>query len=256
MTNYLRESFWFNRLPELKQYFDRPPFTELSHSDERQERMLDCGFIGNFSMRFWRLLKVNSLLQDKKTDDIYSDFLLENYLNSVLACADAMATTINHFLRLDFKGADVSLQKTRFIQKVKEVLQAKGITPSPCLDICHEWVKNEVFPYRNIVHHMGGISTYAAINSHDNSFACSLVPRIEAFNFSQMKKDMTGYPSHTAWLIVHNQIRIPNYLTGDRGDADKYYPIDQFFSEWIDKTYNLILCFTEMIVSYQQTKTD
>lgn len=239
MNSLLKDSLHYEQLPELNRYFNSILFNSIIISTvDSKSSMMDCGYLSNLTLKFWRLLKINELLPEKKGDCYYCDFLLEAFLNQALSCTDTLATCLNHFLKLGLSGQKLALQNSEFHEKLKQSLI--GFHEIPKLESYHEWVKAKLYPYRNIVHHMGEASGYVQISNDNTTVECCLTLKESEWDFLAMRQELKNFPSHTAWLLVDNQMNFPNFKTGSQGDQHKYIRIDIFFEEWIQKTFELI----------------
>jgi hypothetical protein len=212
--------------------------------------MMDSGYISNLTIKFWRLLQINKLLATKKGDSDYCDFLLEVFLNQALSCTDTLATTLNHFLQLQLSGQKLAIQNEVFIKKLKKTIS--GFQDMAKIDSANVWVRDKLYPYRNIVHHMGESSGYVQMANDNLSVECCLTLSEDEWDFVTIRQDLKTYPSHTAFLITTNTINLPNKITGASGDAHKYTRIDDFFDEWIIKMFDLIKTFISGQVWYQK----
>ncbi len=212
--------------------------------------MLDSGYISNLTIKFWRLLQINKLLSTKKGDSDYCDFLLEVFLNQALSCTDTLATTLNHFLRFNLSGQKLAIQNEIFFNKLKQTIS--DFPDIEKINSTHAWVRDKLYPYRNIVHHMGESSGYVQMTKDNLSVECCLTLREDEWDFITMRKDLKTYPSHTAFLIATDTINLPNMLTGATGDAHKYVRIDDFFDEWTNKVFDLIKTFVGGQVWHQE----
>ncbi len=171
-----------------------------------------------------------------------SSFLLEVFTNQCLSCTDLLATWVNHFLNLSLRGGKLSIHNKAFIKTFKGKLSDNSNDSQ--IDAFHEWTKNKLYPYRNIIHHMGEISSWISLQQ---SFTA--VPKESGWDFVQMREDLKGYPSHTAFLIATNTINPPNIITGDAGDSHKYEPICDFAENWKNQVYEMIKFFVEIVVA-------
>lgn len=242
MNNLLINSLHYRKYPELEPYFNSEPFNSIIISTvDKRATMLDNGYIANLTIKFWRLLQISKLLATKKGDTDYCDFLLEVFLNQALSCTDTLATTLNHFLQLQLSGQKLAVQNEGFIIKLKQTIS--GFQDIEKIDSANTWVRDKLYPYRNIVHHMGESSGYVQMTNDNLSVECCLTLKEDEWDFVTMRQDLKTYPSHTAFLIASNTINLPNIITGATGDAHKYIRIDDFFDVWTNKIFDLIKTF-------------
>ena len=250
MKQRVTEALQFNNnLTELKEYFDKKPFNNIKFDDETSFKiMMDSGYTHNLTTKFWRILKTLELIEVNKAHIPMSVYLLEVFTNQCLSFTDILATWVNHFLNLGLNGASLSTHNDRFVEKFKNRLTNNSYDSR--IDIHHEWSKTKLYPYRNIIHHMGELS--GAI-SMDRSFVA--VPKETEWDFVQLRKDLKGYPSQTAFQIATNTIKLPNIITGDPGDSHRYENIVDFALGWRNKLYDMVTLFVEIVVSEQSKKT-
>lgn len=252
MNDPLIDSLHYRNHPELEPYFNSEPFHSIIISSvDKKATMMDSGYISNLTIKFWRLLQINKLLATKKGDSDYCDFLLEVFLNQALSCTDALATTLNHFLQLQLSGQKLAIQNEVFIKKLKQTIS--GFQDMAKIDSANVWVRDKLYPYRNIVHHMGESSGYVQMATDNLSIECCLTLKEDEWDFVTIRQDLKTYPSHTAFLIATDTINLPNIITGATGDAHKYTRIDGFFDEWINKIFELIKTFISGQVWYQKS---
>lgn len=239
MSTPIIDSLHYKKFPELDPYFNSAIFNSINISSaDKTTTMMDAGYVENFTIKFWRLLQINKLLSGKKGDTDYCDFLLEIFLNQTLSCTDALATCLNHFLQLGLSGQKLAIQNEDFLKKIKQKIF--GFPDIAKIESCHDWTKIKLYPYRNIVHHMGESSGYVEMSKDNRSVECCLTLKDNEWDFVAMRQNLKNYPSHTAWLITTNNMNLPNLITGSRGDAHKYIRIDTFFNEWVKKVFELI----------------
>ncbi len=251
MNNPIIESLHYKKHSELEIYFNSEPFNSIIiSSGDKIATMLDCGYISNLTIKFWRLLQIKKMLATKKSDTDFCDFLLEIFLNQALSCTDTLATCLNHFLQLRLSGQKLAIQNETFIKEFKQ--KVTDFPDIAMIDSTHVWVKEKLYPYRNIVHHMGESSGYVEMNKDNLSVECCLTLKEDEWDFVTMRQDMKTYPSHTAFLIATETINLPNIITGAAGDAHKYIRIDDFFDDWSNKIYNLIKVFITGQIWYQK----
>ena len=232
-------------LKELKGYFDRSPFTDIIFDNSSKLTvMMDSGYTYNITTKFWRILQS---LEDVKVDKSHiqkSSYNLEVFTNRCLGCTDMIATWTNHFLQLGLKGPSLSIHKSNFINKVKESLDTGEFNDE--LDQWNEWTLKNLYPYRNIIHHMGELSGTVQLNN-EHKVIDNLVPSESDWDFEQIRNDLREYPSHTAWKIATNNIDLPNIITGHKGDTHKYTPISEFCEDWKDKVFEIITLFVRLV---------
>ncbi len=251
MNNPLIDSLHYKKHSELDSYFNSEPFNSIIISTiDNKETMLDCGYLSNLTIKFWRLLQIKKMLSTKKGDSDYCNFLLEIFLNQALSCTDTLATGLNHFLQLGLSGQKLAIQNETFILEFKQKIT--GFPNIGMIDSKYTWVKEKLYPYRNIVHHMGESSGYVQMDKDNLSVECCLTLKEDEWNFVTMRQDLKTYPSHTAFLIATNSINLPNIITGATGDANKYIRIDDFFDDWSNKIYDLIKLFITGQIWYQK----
>jgi|GEM_PF-2416779 len=259
MPNHVIDALQFQKLLTLDSFFNRDPFLliKLDESD-KTKLMLDSGYLHNITTSFWRILQVTDLLAGKEGDTDYCNFLMESFLSAFKSCTDSMAGALNHFLSLGKEDGAIAIEKESFIQAIEQKMQKNEKKSEACIWTYHLWAKNQIYPYRNILHHKGDMSSAVMIGSDLKLITCCVpvpdpfnfeVP--DLFNFKVIAKEMNGYPNYTSYLIDKNPIRLPNILTGDKGDSDKYYSIGDFFREWQQKMHDLIICFSSTIVTFQ-----
>lgn len=242
MNNTLIGSLQYKEHHELESYFNSEPFNSIIISTiDKTQTMMDSGYISNLTTKFWRLLQINKMLSSKKGNSAYCDFLLEIFLNQALSCTDTLATCINHFLQLNLSGQKLAIQNDAFLKELK--LKIFDFPDIAKIDSMHRWVKDKLYPYRNIVHHMGEPSGYVQMNQDDFSVECCLTLKEDEWDFTTMRQDLKTYPSHTAFLIATNTINLPNLITDETGDAHKYIRIDTFFDDWTNKIFEIIKVF-------------
>lgn len=251
MNNPLIDSLLYKKYSELEINFNSEPFNSIIISSvDKKAIMMDCGYISNLTIKFWRLIQIKKMLATKKGDSDYCDFLLEIFLNQALSCTDTLATTLNHFMQMKLSGQKLAIQNETFIKDYK--LKITGFPDIALIDSAHTWVKEKLYPYRNIVHHMGESSGYVEMSKDNLSVECCLTLKEDEWDFLTMRQDLKTYPSHTAFLIATNTINLPNIITGATGDAHKYIRIDDFFDDWSNKIYNIIKLFITGQVWYQK----
>jgi len=250
----LIDSLNYKKHPELEKYFDSSIFKAIKISKtDKKKIMLESGYVSNITMKFWRLLEVNNLLRDRdRSLSIENcDFLLEVFLNQALSCTDTLATCINYYMQLNLKKGNLAIQSDKFIEELR-----KKIPEFPeflTLEHYHNWTKEKLFPYRNIVHHMGEPSGLVELSEDGKTIKSCLYPKPEEWDFVKMRKEMENYPSHTAMMIDMEMFNGPNLITGDRGDEDKYIKINIFFENWIEEIHKLIEVYVQGLVWYQKT---
>jgi hypothetical protein len=245
------DSLHYKKHPELDPYFNSTLFNSIIISTvDKTATMMDSGYLSNLTIKFWRLLQINKLLKLKKGDADYCDFLLEIFLNQSLSCTDTLATCLNHFLKLGLSGSKLAIHKEDFLKELKHKLS--GFPDVAKLESCHDWIKTKLYPYRNIVHHMGESSGYVQMSKDNRTVECCLTLKESEWDFVAMRKELKNYPSHTAWLIATNNMNLPNIITGSNGDEHKYLRIDTFFDEWIRKVFEVIEIHIEGLVWYQK----
>lgn len=251
MNTPIIDSLHYKKLPELDPYFNSALFNSIIISTaDKTATMIDSGYLANMTIKFWRLLQINKLLIEKKGDTDYCDFLLEIFLNQTLSCTDTLATCLNHFLRLGLSGQKLAIQNEDFLKKLEQKLS--GFPDIAKLASSHEWTKIKLYPYRNIVHHMGESSGYVQMSNNNRTVECCLTLKESEWDFVSMRQDLKNYPSHTAWLIATTNMNLPNIITGSTGDAHKYIRIDTFFEEWIKKIFEVIKIHIEGLAWYQK----
>jgi len=252
MNNTLIDLFNYKKHPELEPYFNSEPFNSIIISSiDKTQTMMDSGYISNLTIKFWRLLQIKKMLSTKKGDSDHCDFLLEIFLNQALSCTDTLATSINHFLQMKLSGQKLAIQNEAFLKELK--LKISDFPDITKIDSTHAWVKDKLYPYRNIVHHMGESSGYVQLNKDNLSVECCLTLKEEEWDFATMRQDLKTYPSHTAFLIATNTINLPNIITGATGDAHKYIRIDTFFDDWTNKIFEIIKVFISVQIWYQKS---
>lgn len=89
--------------------------------------------------------------------------------------------------------------------------------------------------------------------SMDRSFVA--VPKENEWDFVQLRRDLKGYPSQTAFQIATNSIKLPNMLTGDPGDSHRYENIVDFAVGWRNKLHDMATLFVEIVVSERPKST-
>jgi hypothetical protein len=154
-------------------------------------------------------------------------------------------------MNLNLSGPKLALHNEQYINKLKECLTDYPNIAS--IDIYHDWVKEKLYPYRNIVHHMGEASGYVEMSSDYRSVVCCLTLKEEEWDFVEMRQNLKAFPSHTAWQIATDNFS--NTLESSAEQAEKYIRIDTFFKNWIEKIYMLIKTFIEALVWYQSKTT-
>ena len=246
----LIDSLQYRKHVELEPYFNTDLFNSIIISNQNPKQiMIEAGYLSNVITRFWRLLQTEKLLNSKKGDSDYCDFLLETFLNQASSCSDNLATCLNYFLNLNLSGSKLALHNEQYINRLKESIT--GFPDIVEIDFYHNWVKEKLYPYRNIVHHMGEASGYVEMSADYRSIVCCLTLKEEEWNFVEMRQNLKAFPSHTAWQIATNNF--PNTVDGSAEQANKYIRIDTFFKNWIEKVYNLIKKFVEAMVWFQTT---
>ncbi len=236
-------------LKELKGYFNINPFIDIKFDDtSKLNTMLDSGYTYNVTTKFWRILQSLKDIKENKSHIQKSSYYLEVFTNQCLGCTDVIATWTNHFLKLGIKGTNLSIHKTIFINKVKECLNTIEFNTE--LDHWNEWTQKKLYPYRNIIHHMGELSGLVRVDNNHNVID-NLVPNERDWDFEQIRNDLKEFPSHTAWQIATNNINLPNIITGDKGDSHKYIPITEFCEDWKNKIFEIITLFVK-IVNYKR----
>ena len=238
------------RKPELSDFFNKEPFSDIKLASEKKQLMFDSGFISNVSMRFWRLLQIRKMIGEKVSDTDHCDFLLELFLNQCLSCTDIVASFANHFLQLDLRNRSLSFHGEKFYSTITDNISA--YTKFTSIEELHLWVKNILYPYRNFVHHNGDARGCVRVDERTLKVIDCYVLDDQHWNFSEIRSQMEGHPSHTASEVVNNKMKLPNILTGDKGDTNKFISISTFSSRWVDKVYELIETMFGAVVWFQQ----
>ncbi len=251
MPNHVIDALQFQKLPELDSFFNRDPFLQIKLDEsDRTRLMLDSGYLYNITTSFWRILQVKNLLAGKENNTDYCNFLTESFLSACKSCTDYMAGAVNHFLSLGKQKNQIRIESEGFIQAIEQKFAPKSKQCGSCVRNQHNWAKSQIYPYRNILHHKGDMSATVMVGNDLELITCC-VPIPDLFDFVSIEREMNGFPNYTSYLIDKNLIRLPNILTGDRGDSDKYYPITNFFNDWQKKMHDLLICFSSTIVIFQ-----
>lgn len=233
--------FLINRLPELSVYFDKPIFQNISfHNDDKQKIMLQDGYTKNLVIKFWRVLTISTQLETNKTNSDISDLLMEVFTNQCLGCTDILASWLNYFLDLNLKGPSVSFHNKKFITKLETNIADKNLSEQ--IKELHNWICDKLYPYRNILHHKGELSS--CIDFHTNEIC---YPNENDWDFKEIKNQLNDYPSHTSWLIATNNFNGPTVQNPQQGDGHKYISVSEFKDNWVNKVYNLICLSVESV---------
>ena len=156
------DSLQFEKYNILSTFFNKKPFLSILF----REKLKCSDHLRNVTTKFWRVLQAIELFNEKDRDCDFQEFFLEIYINSCLSCIDATGMTLSHFLKTPIK-----IHEDRFIKEI-EILINKYSVPIELANNLrkgHQWVKDSLYPYRNIVHHMGGISPWVGRKNSTNT---------------------------------------------------------------------------------------
>ena len=174
------------------------------------------------------------------------------FTNQCLTCTDLLTTFTNHFLKLRLSGSNLAIHRISYRNNLKEKADIKFHSK---IDEYFEWGSKILYPYRNIINHVGELSDWVEADSKTLETTHVKVPKEEEeWNFVQMRLDLKNYPSHMAWLVSTNNVR-PSNINGDSGDSHRYERIVDFAYGWKEKIYELMKTNFEIIVEYQNTIT-
>ena len=147
-----------NNLPELKKYFNKEPFTQIKFdATSKKTIMIDSGYTYNLTTKFWRVLKTIELIKTHKNNIHMSNYLLEVFTSQCLAFIDILARWVKHFLKIEgLKMRQLSVHNDKFIEKF--INKLSNDSHNKQIQEYHAWSKDKLYPYRNILHHMGELS--------------------------------------------------------------------------------------------------
>ncbi len=237
-------------LKELKGYFDKSPFVDITFNDlSNLTIMMDSGYTYNLTSKFWRILQSLEDVKKYRGNIQKSTYNLEVFTNFCLGCTDMVASWTNHFLQLGLKGNVLSIHNLKFISKVKESINTREFDEE--LDNWNQWTRKNLYPYRNIIHHMGELSGHVILDNK-HKVIDNLVPSENDWDFEQLREDLKEYPSQTAWEIATDKVDLPNIIKGHKGDGHKYTPISYFCEDWKNKVFEIITLFVT-IVNHQRS---
>jgi len=249
----LEEGLNYKKYPELEKYFAQSPFISiLTNKWDNIQEMILIWFISNLTTRFWRILKTNIFLSSSLNYWDMCEYWHEIFLNQVLSYLDALSSLLNKFMSLWIKNERVLwIQNDNFHKNILSKLEDYPYIEE--LNIYHNWVKEKIYPYRNILHHKWSTSTLALLNENFE-YKNTLVMSEDSWDFKKLKDDLNWYAWHMDFLIATNALKVTNRRTGEPWDEYKYIKIDDFFSNYIDKVFKLSESYIKALVWFQENK--
>ncbi len=233
---------------KLYEYFKTELFEKIRPKDTTdEETMLSDGHVRNISTKYYYLLKSKELIAID--DQEYKLFALEVFLNQSNALLDVVASALKHFLDLNV-SRKISFDNKTFTKEIANKLDEFNFPKKEeHLKYC-TWVENEIYPYRNLVHHIGNCLTWINSTTHE-----VYVPDPTEYDLKKIVQKIrkNNYPDMTSYAILEEkELILPNYITGEQGSGTKSETIEKLSREVIQKIHRFILFYAEVIIEYQK----